>query len=110
MSHPKNSITGNLVQVELLTSRSDFYFKNIEASGIRTQPLLSVQAGQDCEEALNTASMLLGSVDEIMTAFTDEGLETNSIFGLRFLVEASKALIDSSMVAVMTAKREGGAQ
>lgn len=108
--HSKNTTAPPLAQHQMLTSASDFFHQNISADGIRTRPLFSVQAGQDCEEAINQASMLLGSVDEIMTLLTDEGIETNAIYGLRFLVESSKALMDASVVAVMTAKSQGGAQ
>lgn len=108
--HPKNSTTPLAAQEALLTEYSDFYHQDVSADGVRSRPLLAVQAGQDCEEALNSASMLLGAVDEIMTALTDEGIETNAIYGLRFLIESGKALVDASVVAVMAAKCAGGGQ
>lgn len=100
--------TGSLpAQHQMSTTESDFFYQNVNTDGMRTQPLLSVQAGQDCEAAINQASMLLGSAEEIMTLLTDEGIETNTIYGLRFLIEASKALMDASITAVMTAKNKG---
>ncbi|MBL0793684.1 DUF3077 domain-containing protein [Pseudomonas sp. B7] len=110
MTHPKNSTGHNRMQQQMLTTHSNFYHQSVSADGIHSRPLLAVQAGQDCEEALNSASMLLGAVDEIMTALTDEGMETNAIFGLRFLIESSKALVDSTTNAVMHGKSQGGAQ
>lgn len=110
MSRPKNTTMPLRVQEAMLTAHSDFYHQDVSADGVSSRPLLAVQAGQDCEEALNSASMLLGAVNEIMTALTDEGIETNAIYGLRFLIESSKALMDSTVVAVMSAKIQGGAQ
>lgn len=106
----KNSNKPPVSQEVLLTGHSDFYHQDVSPDGVRSRPLLAVQAGQDCEEALNSASMLLGAVDEIMTVLTDEGIETNTIYGLRFLIESGKALVDASVVAVMAAKCAGGAQ
>lgn len=106
----KNSKKPSVAQEVLLTTFSDFYHQDVSADGIHSRPLLAVQPGQDCEEALNSASMLLGSVEEIMTALTDEGLETNAIYGLRFLIESSRALMDSTISSVMAAKRQGGAR
>ncbi|WP_411390718.1 DUF3077 domain-containing protein [Pseudomonas sp. MPB23] len=108
--HPKNSTTQSVVQEALLTTHSDFYHQDVSAEGNHSRPMLAVQPGQDCEDALNSASMLLGSVEEIMTALIDEGLETNAIYGLRFLIESSRALMDSTIGSVIAAKRQGGAQ
>ncbi len=108
--HPKNTTGRDRTQHQMLTTHSEFYHQSVSADGIHSRPLFAVQAGQDCEEALNSASMLLGAVDEIMTALTDEGMETNAIYGLRFLIESSKALVDSTTNAVMYAKSQGGAQ
>lgn len=108
--HPKNSNKQPVAQEALLTGHSDFYFQEISAEGVRSRPLLVVQAGEDVETALNSASMLLGAVDEIMTSLTDDGIQTDTIYGLRFLIESSKALMDSTTVAVMRAKIQGGGQ
>lgn len=108
--HPKNSNKPPVVQEALLTAYSDFYHLSVSADGLRSRPLLVVQAGEDIEEALNSASMLLGAVDEIMTRLTDGGIETNAVFGLRFLIESSKALMDSTTTAVLAAKSQGGTQ
>ncbi len=92
------------------TSVNGFFHQDVNADGVRTRPLLCVQAGQDCEAAMNQASMLLGSADEIMTLLTEEGIETNTIYGLRFLIETSKALMESSITAVLAAKKQGAAR
>ncbi|ONH52784.1 hypothetical protein BLL36_18080 [Pseudomonas cedrina subsp. cedrina] len=110
MSRPKNSNKPTLAQESLLTGHSDFYYQNVSADGVRSHPLLAVRGGEDIETALNSASMLLGAVDEIMTSLTDDGIETNTIYGLRFLIESSKALMDSTTGAVMRAKIQGGGQ
>lgn len=110
MSRPENT-TGSLpAQHPMRTASVYFYHQDIDADGVNSQPLLAVQPGQDCEKAINQASMLLGSVSEIMTLLTDDGMETNTIFGLRFLVESSMALMESTVTAVMEAKSQAGAQ
>ncbi|MBX7274591.1 DUF3077 domain-containing protein [Pseudomonas sp. ERGC3:05] len=108
--HPKNSNKQPAAQEALLTACSNFHHLNVSADGVCSRPLLAVQAGEDIEEALNSASMLLGAVGEIMTRLTDGGIETSAIFGLRFLIESSKALLDSTTNAVLKAKSQGGSQ
>lgn len=108
--HPENSNKKPTAQEALLTQHSDFYFQEFSAEGVGSRPLLFVQAGEDIETALNSSSMLLGAVEEIMRCLTDDGIETNTIYGLRFLIESSKALMDSTTLAVMRAKSQGGAQ
>lgn len=108
--HPKNSNKQPTAQEALLTQHSDFYFQEVSTEGVSSRPLLFVRAGEDIETALNSASMLLGAVGQIMTSLTDDGIQTDTIYGLRFLIESSKALMDSTTVAVMRAKIQGGGQ
>ena len=102
--HPKNTTGHNWMQHKMLTTLTDYYHQDISADGVHSEPLLAVQSGQDCEKAINQAAMLLGSANEIMTLLTNQGMETNTIFGLRFLIESSMALMESTMSAVMEAK------
>lgn len=54
--------------------------------------------------------MLLGSTLEILTRLTESGMSTNEIFGIRFLVESSAALVDACSRGVEFGNRQGGAQ
>ncbi len=58
----------------------------------------------------NLSSMLMGSALEIMTSLTDEGMTTNQIYGVRFLIEASAALVDATTGPVEFGNRQGGVQ
>ncbi|WP_152690454.1 hypothetical protein [Pseudomonas fluorescens] len=60
-------------------------------------------------DALFLASTLAGSALEIMTRLTDGGMGTNEVFGVRFLIESSVALIDASAHGVEFGNRQGGA-
>lgn len=109
MSRLENNTGSSLVQHQMLTTEVDFYHQDFSADGSKSESLFAVQAGCDGEKAINQASMLVGSVNEIMTLLTDDGMETNTIFGLRFLLESSMALMESTVMAVTEAKSQGGA-
>ncbi|ANF84614.1 hypothetical protein A7J50_1175 [Pseudomonas antarctica] len=107
MTHPKNSNKPTVVQEALLTDGTPFHelsHREYESS------LLEVRCGKPAKEALNLSSMLMGSALEIMASLTDEGMTTNHIYGVRFLIEASAALVDASVGPVEYGNRQGGAQ
>lgn len=105
--HPKNSNKPPVAQEALLTDATAFH----ELShGEYESCLLEVRRGMPAKEALNLSSMLMGSALEIMTHLTDEGMTTNHIYGVRFLIEASAALVDATTGPVEFGNRQGGAQ
>lgn len=107
MTHPKNSNKPRVAQELLLTEATAFHelsHRSYESS------LLEVRPGMPAKEALNLSSMLMGSALEIMTSLTDEGMTTCQIFGVRFLIETSAALVDASVGPVEYGNRQGGAQ
>ena len=104
--HPKNSNKPSAVQEPLLTDAMAFHelsSRDYESS------LLEVRRGAPAKDALNTSSMLMGSALDIMTSLIDEGMTTNQIYGVRFLIEASAALVDASVGPVEFGNRQGGA-
>lgn len=105
--HPKNSNKQSVVQEALITDATAFHelsHRDYESS------LLEVRRGKPAKEALNLSSMLMGSALEIMTSLTDEGMTTCQIYGVRFLIETSAALVDASVGPVEFGNRQGGAQ
>lgn len=105
--HPKNSNKQSIAQEALLTDATAFHelsHRQYESS------LLEVRCGKPAKEALNLSSMLMGSALEIMTSLTDEGMTTCQIYGVRFLIETSAALVDASVGPVEFGNRRGGAQ
>ena len=103
----KNSNKPPVAQETLLTDAISFH----ELShGDYESSLISVRSGRPAKEALNLSSMLMGSALEIMTSLTGEGMTTNHIYGVRFLIEASAALVDASVSSVEYGNRQGGAQ
>lgn len=107
MSHQKNSNNQPVAQEALITGAMPIFLLDV---GSPDSALLQVCPGKPAAEALNLSSMLLGSSLEILTSLTERGMSTNEIFGVRFLVEASAALIDASVHGVDFGKRQGGAQ
>jgi len=104
---PKNSNNQPVAQEALLTDATAFH----ELShGEYESCLLKVRRGMPATEALNLSSMLMGSALEIMTHLIDDGMTTNQIYGVRFLIEASAALVDASVAPVEHGNRQGGAQ
>lgn len=103
----KNSNKPAVAQEALLTDAMAFHelsHRSYESS------LLEVRHGMPAKEALQLSSMLMGSALEIMQSLTDEGMNTNHIYGVRFLIEASAALVDASVGPVEYGNRQGGAQ
>ncbi|USW94986.1 hypothetical protein NHF39_28150 [Pseudomonas proteolytica] len=107
MTHPKNSNKPSVAQEVLLTDAMPVFLLDV---GTPESGLLQVCPGKPAAEALNLSSMLLGSALEILTSLTDRGMSTNEIFGIRFLVESSAALVDASTHSVELGNRQGGAQ
>lgn len=105
--HPKNSNKQSVAQEALLTDAMPIFLLDV---GSPESGLLQVCPGKPAAEAMNLASMLLGSTLEILTRLTESGMSTSEIFGIRFLVEASAALVDASTRSVELGKRQGGAQ
>lgn len=105
--HPKNSNKQPEAQEALLTDAMPIFLLDV---GSQESSLLQVRAGRPAAEAMDLASMLLGSTLEILTRLTESGMSTNEIFGVRFLVESSAALIDASAQSVEFGNRQGGAQ
>lgn len=107
MSQPKNSNKPAAAQEAPLTDAMPIFLLDV---GNPESGLIQVCAGKSAAEALNLSSMLLGSALEILTSLTDRGMSTNEIFGIRFLVESSAALVDASTHSVELGYRQGGAQ
>ena len=107
MSHPKNSNKPAVAQEPLLTDAMAFHELSC---GDYESSLLEVRRGAPGKDALNLSSMLMGSALEIMTSLTDEGMTTNQIYGVRFLIEASAALVDATTGPVEFGNRQGGVQ
>ncbi|MDI2594083.1 hypothetical protein POF45_22010 [Pseudomonas sp. 681] len=104
--HPKNSTTHPVVQEQLLTDASSFYR---EAVGDADSGLLQVCAGKSVGTALNCSSMLMHSALEILERLTESGMGTNEIYGVRFLLESSAALVNASVrSAEFGNRRQGG--
>ena len=103
----KNSNKQSVAQEALLTEATAFH--ELSHRGYESS-LLEVRRGMPAKEALNLSSMLMGSALEIMTHLADDGMTTNQIYGVRFLIEASAALVDASVGPVEHGNRQGGAQ
>lgn len=103
----KNSNKQSVAQEALLTDGTPFHefsHRDCESS------LFEVRRGMPAKEALNHSSMLMGSALEIMEHLTDDGMTTNQVYGIRFLLEASAALVNSSVGPVECGNRQGGIQ
>lgn len=103
----KNSNKPSVAQELLLTDTMGFHELSC---GDYESSLLEVRRGAPAKDALNLSSMLMGSALEIMSSLTDEGMTTNHIYGVRFLIEASAALVDATTGPVEFGNRQGGAQ
>jgi hypothetical protein len=62
--------------------------------------LLQVCSGKPAHEALDCASLLMHASIDLMVRLTDHGMSTNEIYGIRFLLESSAALVDASARSV----------
>lgn len=87
----------------LLTNSSEFH-----PAGTRS--FFTVSAGIPVADALNEASCLLAAGDAILKETMDGGLGVDEAFGIRFLMAAAKALVDSSTAPIQFGNRHGGAK
>lgn len=106
MSHPKNSNKPAVAQEPLLTDASLFYRTLVDH---RESSLLLVRPAKEAKDALNLSSMLQTAAVEILGRLTEEGMSAAEIFGVRFLLEASVALVEASSHSVEFGNRQGGA-
>ena len=104
--HPKNSTTPPGAQPPALTEAMPIHLLDVDHPD---SGLIQVRAGNPVNDALFLASTLMSSAVEIMTRLTDGGMGTNEVFGVRFLIESSVALIDASAHGVEFGNRQGGA-
>lgn len=104
--HPEISITTPLAQPLALTEAMPIHLLDVDRPD---SGLIQVCAGKPVTDALFLASTLAGSALEIMARLTDGGMGTNEVFGVRFLIESSVALIDASAYGVEFGNRQGGA-
>ncbi|QLG94213.1 DUF3077 domain-containing protein [Pseudomonas yamanorum] len=72
--------------------------------------LLQVLPGNPAIEALNSSSCLLASVTRFLARLIDGDTDANEIYAVLFMVETTKALIDSATTSVEFGNRPGGAQ
>lgn len=103
----KSSNNPLAAQEALLTDAFPFHQLS---DGVAESSLFQVNPGLEAKEALNLSSMLACSAVVIMGRLTDGGMNADEIYGIRFLVQSSAALIDASVHAVEFGKRQGGAQ
>lgn len=103
----KSSNNPLAAQEALLTDAFPFHQLS---GGNAESSLFQVNPGLEAKEALNLSSMLACSAMGIMERLTDGGMNTDEIYGIRFLVQASAALVDASIYAVEFGNRQGGAQ
>jgi hypothetical protein len=87
----------------LLTNSSEFHF-------VGARPFFTVSAGIPVADALHEASCFLAAGDAILTKTMDGGLGVDEAFGIRFLMAAAKALVDSSTAPIQFGNRQGGAK
>ena len=103
----ENSNKPPVAQEALLTDAMPILLLDV---GNPESGLIQVCAGKPASEAMNLASMLMGSTLEILTRLTESGMSTGEIFGIRFLVESSAALVAAPTHSVELGNRQGGAQ
>ncbi|AKS06958.1 hypothetical protein [Pseudomonas trivialis] len=104
MSHPKNTNNPPPAQAVLLTDAFSFHQMS---AGDAESSLLQVRQGKEVRDALELSSMLAHSAVVIMERLSETGMKADEIYGVRFLVQASVALIDSSVHAVEFGNRQG---
>jgi len=103
--HQKNSTTPRKAQEILLTSRAPFHSFDSTDKSIG---LIEVRPGMPVSEALSSSSNLLVAATSILGRFLEEGMDANEIYGIRFLVDSAKALVDSGVLSVEFGNRQGG--
>jgi hypothetical protein len=103
--HPKNSTALLKAQEILLTSRAPFHsFDSTDES----LGLIEVRPGMPISEAFSSSSNLLAAATSFLDRFLEEGMDANEIYGIRFLVDSAKALVDSGVLSVEFGNRQGG--
>lgn len=92
---------------QLLTTASPFHnFQYLPES----RYLLQVLAGAPAIDALNSSSCLLAAATSFCNRLMDEDAHADEIYGLRFMLEASRAFVISATRSVEFSNRLGGAQ
>lgn len=86
-----------------LTNSSEFHTAG-------TRSFFSVSAGIPVADALHEASCFLAAGDAMLTKSMDSGLGVDEVFGIRLLMAAAKALVDSSTAPIQFGNRQGGAK
>jgi hypothetical protein len=98
-----NSQNTELKVAPLLTNSTEFHL-------VGAQPFFSVSAGIPVTDALHEASCFLAAGDAMLTKSMDSGLGVDEVFGIRLLMAAAKALVDSSTAPIQFGNRQGGAK
>lgn len=94
-------------QEPLLTTASPFHnFQYFPES----RYLLQVLPEAPAIDALNSSSCLLAAATSFCDRLMDEDAHANEMYGLRFILEASRALVISATRSVEFGNRQGGAQ
>lgn len=92
---PKNSTESSVKQAPLVTEGQAFH-----TTGSSTQSFFAVAAGIPVADALKEASCFLAASSSLLTKLIDDGLDTSDAFAIQFLVEAGKALLDSTATSI----------
>ena len=98
--------TPNEMHEQLLTTTCFFYHWQYSPE---QKFVMQVLPGAPVIEALNSANCLLAAAVDLCDR-TLENSTPNGIYGLHFLMEASKALVSASVYSVEFGNRQGGAQ
>lgn len=94
-------------QEPLLTTASPFHnFQYFPESRYLLQVLPEVPA----IDALNTSGCLLAAATSFCDRLMEEDAHANEMYGLRFILEASRALVTSATRSVEFGNRQGGAK
>lgn len=107
MSQTKNTIAPPKVQQPLLTEETPF---SQLSAGVPESGLLMVASGKPSAAALNHASMLMAASIDFLARLSDGDANANELYGIRFLVETSAALVEASVLSVEFGSSQGGGQ
>lgn len=109
--HPKNSTTKVSAQ-HLLCPLDAYTVNKTPFWGPPDRPMFEVCLNVQTGTALKEASSLMAGALEILEVFgdTDTGLDGNTCFAMRFLLESSKALLDAGTYGVEFKRVQGGDQ
>ena len=99
MTHVKNSTTQHTAQYLLTTTPINFSEEFMGKDSITTH------------DAISESSSLLASALAIITQLSERGpIDESAACGILLIVQAAKALTDSTYVSVSRAAQQGGAQ